>query len=222
MLAQLSALAKQLPGARARADDGAGPTDLTGSGVQLQKGKAADARYSAAPTPLFPSPHHRDGSGSGVCPAAWHRHRAQLPCQPARCRTDVLPAGKALDAANRPCGPFCSAVDPCGRHMPNGPVWDLPVCAAWKPGRASQLFSCQCTPNSLQRQLLPCRQPASGGISPLLSLKNRFIPHPLLIVRVEENGIFQKNFGKTLWTESSPLCIVIIYVVNMRVTQFSR
>ena len=42
-----------------------------------------------------------------------------------------------------------------------------------------QLFSCQCTPNSLQRQLLPYRQPAFGGISPLLCRSNRFIPHLL-------------------------------------------
>lgn len=166
--------------ARARADDGAGPTDLTGSGCAAAKGKQRTPAILRHRRLCFHHPHHRDGSGSGVCPAAWHRHRAQLPCQPARCRTDVLLAGKALDAANRPCGPLCSAVDPAGgvcqmdwsrtcRSVPLG-----------SPARQSQLFSCQCTPNPLQRQLLPC--PAAcfwGNIASPLSLKNRFIPHLL-------------------------------------------
>ena len=80
------------------------------------------------------------------------------------------------------------------------------------PARQSQLFSCQCTPNPLQRQLLPCRQPAFGGISPLLCRSKTASSLTFFDCAGGRKRNFQKNLENLL---TNPLLVyIIIYVVS--------
>ncbi len=202
--AQLSALAKQLAWRALEQMTAQDQPTLQAAGSC--KRESSGRPLFCGTTPLFPSP----------TTGGWQRQR----CLPLPLGIDIerssrvslhaaermfSPAGKALDAANRPCGPLCSAVDPAGgicQMDRSGTCRSVPLEArqgkvSFSPANAHQILcsdSC-CLAGSL---LL-------GNIASLVAQKPLH-PSPSLILRVEENGIFQKKF-ENLIDKILSLCI---------------